>query len=356
MNNRDSALPMSLSPDKCDSGAEGCAAVSVRGTVSIHIVTYNSAEDIEGCLACVRNQSYPIDKIVVLDNASGDGTPELLGHIGQGLDVVLSPKNTGFAGGQNLVLSRSDADYALVLNPDVRLHPDYVRRLVELLECCPEAGSATGMLVRQPAAGMVDSEGLPQAVRAWLDHLPAEALIDSTGLAIDVARQARDRGAGEPAAAWLQGGETFGVSGAAAMYRRSMIKHISLGGEFFDETFFAYKEDVDVAWRARLLGWTALYEPKARALHARGWKEGDRFAVSPFVRMHSYQNRFYTLLKNERSLLRLPVIAAIEITKLGYILFKERDLLGCWAEIAHKLPEMWAKRRELRNILLKDHQ
>ncbi|QJC53862.1 glycosyltransferase [Paenibacillus albicereus] len=380
MNIQDSAAQASPSPDKGGSGAsQGSAAASVRATVSVHIVTYNSVDDIEGCLACVRAQSYPIQRIVVLDNASGDGTPELLGRIGEGLDVVLSSENTGFAGGQNRALARSDADYALVLNPDVRLHPDYVRRLVEELERRPEAGSAAGMLVRQPAAGLGGagstktdeqnadaarrkgqepgsgaSEASPLEVRAWLDRLPAEALIDSTGLTMDAARQARDRGAGEPASAWLEAGETFGVSGAAAMYRRSMIRHASLGGEFFDETFFAYKEDVDVAWRARQLGWSALYAPDARALHARGWKEGGRSSVSAFVRRHSYQNRFYTLVKNERGWKRLPGIAAIEIVKLGYILLKERDLLGCWPEILRRLPEMRAKRRELRSLPVRE--
>ncbi|SDS95272.1 Glycosyl transferase family 2 [Paenibacillaceae bacterium GAS479] len=394
MNMTNSAARQSLSPDIGGSGAQGSAAADVRGTVSVHIVTYNSVEDIEGCLECVRAQSYPIEKIVVLDNASSDGTAELLRRIGQGLTVVESPENTGFAGGQNRALAEADSDYALVLNPDVRLHPDYVRLLVEQLESCPGAGSATGMLVRQPAEGLAagaaasgggaaaaaqarelelpasiaagklnlarpggegaaaappDGGALPGAVQAWLDRLPAEALIDSTGLAMDAARQARDRGAGEPAAAWLVGGETFGVSGAAAMYRRSMMEHVSIRGEFFDETFFAYKEDVDAAWRAQLLGWQALYVPGARALHARGWKEGGRTTVSLFVRRHSYENRFYTLIKNESSLLRLPAILAVEGLKFGYILLKERDLLSSWPEILRKLPEMREKRRELRS-------
>ncbi|MCM3747639.1 glycosyltransferase [Paenibacillus pasadenensis] len=364
MNTKDSAAQLPPSLDIGGSGAAGSAAARVQGTVSVHIVTYNSVKDIEGCLECVRAQSYPIDKIVVLDNASSDGTRELLRRIGQGLTVVESPENTGFAGGQNRALAMSGSDYALVLNPDVRLHPDYIRQLVEQLERHPEAGSATGMLVRQPeeevGGDMVPERGvesdrssesirsLPQAVRDWLDHLPQHAVIDSTGLRMDVARQAFDRGANEPASAWLAGGETFGVSGAAAMYRRSMMEHVKLRGEFFDETFFAYKEDVDTAWRSRLLGWKALYVPEARALHARGWKEGGRAGVSLFVRRHSYENRIYTLVKNERSLLNLPAIIAIELLKLGYILVKERDLLPSWSAIFRRLPEMRAKRRELR--------
>ncbi|QID16115.1 MULTISPECIES: glycosyltransferase [unclassified Paenibacillus] len=427
MNNQDPAAHSSLSPDKGGSGAAGFAAAPVRGTVSVHIVTYNSEEDIEGCLDCVLAQSYPIEKIIVLDNASSDGTVERLrryeagiarerdlradrerqaGRQGQAdegshygaeaaqlpsggararLVIIESAVNTGFAGGQNRALAEADSDYALVLNPDVRLHPDYVRGLAERLDRMPAAGSAAGMLVRQPeggvgmpAAGASGAGGsrpaaeapgagggkaaagapaagpasprraLPQAVRAWLDRLPPEAVIDSTGLSMDAARQARDRGAGEPASRWLDGGEAFGVSGAAAMYRRRMMEHVSIEGEFFDETFFAYKEDVDAAWRAELLGWKSLYAPEARALHARGWKEGGRSGISLFVRRHSYENRFYTLIKNERSLLNLPAVIAIEILKAGYIIVKERDLAPCWKTIWNRIPEMRRKRRALR--------
>ncbi len=385
MNNQDPAAHSSLSPDKGGSGAAGFAAAPVRGTVSVHIVTYNSEEDIEGCLDCVLAQSYPIEKIVVLDNASGDSTVERLRRYEAGiareretepgiaeLVIIKCTANTGFAGGQNRALAAADSDYALVLNPDVRLHPDYVRELAERLYRMPAAGSAAGMLVRQPeggvgppaaeapgaaggmaAAGAPDAgpasprRALPQAVRAWLDRLPPEAVIDSTGLSMDAARQARDRGAGEPASRWLDGGEVFGVSGAAAMYRRRMMEHVSIESEFFDETFFAYKEDVDAAWRAELLGWKSLYAPEARALHARGWKEGGRSGISLFVRRHSYENRFYTLIKNERSLLNIPAVIAIEILKAGYIIVKERDLIPCWKSIWNRIPEMRRKRREL---------
>ncbi|WP_437349509.1 glycosyltransferase [Paenibacillus humicus] len=420
MNSQVSAAHSSLSPDKGGSGAAGFAAAPVRGTVSVHIVTYNSEEDIEGCLDCVLAQSYPIEKIIVLDNASRDGTVERLRRYEAGLArererdlradrerhadsqeqgdegsrsgsgtallpsggnrarlvIIESAVNTGFAGGQNRALAEAGSDYALVLNPDVRLHPDYVRGLAERLDRLPAAGSAAGMLVRQPEGGVgmpaaADAAGapgaggmaaagapdagpasppraLPQAVRAWLDRLPPEAVIDSTGLSMDAARQARDRGAGEPASRWLHGGEAFGVSGAAAMYRRSMMEHVSIEGQFFDETFFAYKEDVDAAWRAELLGWKSLYAPEARALHARGWKEGGRSAISLFVRRHSYENRFYTLIKNERSLLNLPAVIAIETLKAGYIIVKERDLIPCWKSIWNRIPEMRRKRRELR--------
>uniref|UniRef100_UPI001FE31479 glycosyltransferase n=1 Tax=Paenibacillus humicus TaxID=412861 RepID=UPI001FE31479 len=203
MNSQVSAAHSSLSPDKGGSGAAGFAAAPVRGTVSVHIVTYNSEEDIEGCLDCVLAQSYPIEKIIVLDNASRDGTVERLRRYEAGLArererdlradrerhadsqeqgdegsrsgsgtallpsggnrarlvIIESAVNTGFAGGQNRALAEAGSDYALVLNPDVRLHPDYVRGLAERLDRMPAAGSAAGMLVRQPEGGV----GMPAA-------------------------------------------------------------------------------------------------------------------------------------------------------------------------------------------------
>ncbi|AJY74594.1 glycosyltransferase family 2 protein [Paenibacillus beijingensis] len=312
-------------------------------TVSVHIVTYNSAGDIVDCLEAVMRQSYPIECIVVLDNASADDTLQELERFRDRdkVKIIASAENTGFAGGQNRALAAAESDYALVLNPDVRLHPDYVRVLVEFLERHPETGSACGMLIRSDAK----AKRCPAA-------LPEHALLDSAGLVMDAGRQVRDAGAGEPAAGWMTGGEVFGVSGAAAVYRRAMIGHISVGGQFFDEQFFAYKEDVDAAWRAQLLGWKAYYVPDALASHARGWKEGGRRSIPLFVRRHSYQNRWFTLLKNERwgrhLWKTLPIIAVTETLKLGYILVKEPALLGCWLTIACLAPDMLRKRREIR--------
>lgn len=108
---------------------------------------------------------------------------------------------------------------------------------------------------------------------------------------INKARRAFDRGQGKAANAYDNPNEVFGVSGAAALYSSKMIKQISIDGEFFDEDFFAYKEDVDVAWRARIFGWGAAYVPGAIAYHERGWKTGSREKQPLFIRQHSFANR-----------------------------------------------------------------
>jgi GT2 family glycosyltransferase len=90
----------------------------------------------------------------------------------------------------------------------------------------------------------------------------------------------------------------FGATGAAALYRRHMIADISIDGEFFDEDFFAYREDADVAWRAQLLGWRCRYTPSAVAYHVRSVLPANRNQVSPVINMHSVKNRFLLRIKN----------------------------------------------------------
>ncbi|WP_188888433.1 glycosyltransferase family 2 protein [Paenibacillus radicis (ex Gao et al. 2016)] len=298
-------------------------------TVSVCIVTYNSAEDIEACLDAVWSQVHPIEQIVIVDNASADGTATLIEHYGgdERIFLVKNAINNGFAGGQNQAIGHTDSDYVLVLNPDVTLDPGYVSNLVAFMEENRQVGSATGRLV-----------------------LSADlSIMDSAGLGMRRTRQAYDLAAGEPAHNWSQQQQVFGVSGAAAFYRMDMIRDLQIDGQFFDEDFFAYKEDVDVAWRAKQLGWVSYYIPEARAVHHRGWKKGGRSTIPLFVRRHSYQNRFFTLLKNEQAgwhLLKLiPLLAAVETAKLCYIILKEPGLLRCWPVIFRSMPDMLRKRK-----------
>lgn len=305
-------------------------------SVSVCIVTYNSEQYIGSCLDAVMKQSYPIEAIVVVDNASRDGSvPIVQQRLQQGAPIQLieNRDNNGFAGGQNQAIEAVKSDYVLALNPDVVLDVDYVSQLVEVMEANPHYGSATGLLVRQADA----------------------SLVDSTGLVMKRTRQCVDRGSEQKVTDWLEPAEVFGVSGAAALYSRRMIEDIKLDGQFFDEEFFAYKEDVDVAWRGKLLGWSAFYTPKAKAIHARGWQRGGRSHISTFTRQHSYQNQLFMIIKNEqpswRLLIDLPCILAFELSKLAYILLRERDVLVSWKQMIRLTPVMLHKRKLLKKKL-----
>jgi GT2 family glycosyltransferase len=304
--------------------------MKIRPTASVCIVTFNSSADIAACLNAVLQQTLPFESIVVVDNASSDLTLEALRPFEDSIALLANSVNNGFAGGQNQAIKHTSSDYVLVLNPDVVVSPDYLERIIDFMEQNPTAGSATGQLILADRPELLDSAGL---IMGW--H-----------------RQARDLGAGEPAANWGAQLEVFGVSGAAAVYARRMIDDIEWNGQFFDEEFFAYKEDVDAAWRARRLGWKSYYIPDAKAIHKRGWKEGGRRSIPLFVRKHSYQNRFYTLIKNEpfglHWLYLMPAIAAVELVKLGYILLREPELLQSWPVIIRTFPGQLTKRRWLK--------
>ncbi|MBP2109875.1 glycosyltransferase family 2 protein [Paenibacillus silagei] len=340
-------------------------------TVSVHIVTYNSADDIAECLSAVLGQDYPVKKIVVVDNASTDGSAEKVrafyhqfsqgstqtpskrvqslnsattitngdiitttAHSGKSADSPPPPTlvllenehNTGFAPAHNQAIAGTTTDYVLVLNPDLTLAPDYISKLVARMETDSRIGSATGKLLLKA------------------DH----SLVDSTGLRMNKARRAFDRGAGEPADQWNASGEVFGVSGAAAMYSRRMIEDISVEGEFFDADFFAYKEDVDVAWRAGLFGWKAYYDAEAIGYHERGWKTSGRSAKAMFIKRISYINRYKMIYKNESSrtlLLTLLNSLPYEIAAHGYSLLKEPKLLGAWTSFFAQRAALKRKRQ-----------
>ncbi|MEK5059457.1 glycosyl transferase [Paenibacillus sp. FSL H7-0326] len=300
-------------------------------TVSVHVVTYNSAGDIKECIDHVLQQSYPVRSIVIVDNNSSDQTTDRIrqhpayreGKVN--IQLIENESNTGFAPAHNQAIQATATDYVLVLNPDVSLEPNYIRYLVEFMDHHSEVGSATGML--------------------RLKEDPS--LIDSTGLTMNRTYRAFDRGAGESADKWKSSGEVFGVSGAAAMYSRKMINDISINGQFFDGDFFAYKEDVDVAWRAQVFGWKSFYIAEAVALHERGWKKDNRKSIPLFIRQVSYINRYKMIYKNESVgmlLKNLIFFLPYELASHFYFLWKERDVLSAWKSFYKCRTELKAKR------------
>lgn len=295
--------------------------------VSVHIVSYNSEDCLRDCLMSVFEQTYPVEQIIVIDNASKDDTLAIVKEIKDPrLVIIANEQNTGFAQGHNQAIQISKSDYYLVLNPDVTLHSDYVYFLLKCFEKDEKLGSATGKLLFKQE----------------------KSKVDSTGLIINKARRAFDRGAGDSKKLWDQAGDVFGVSGAAAIYSAKMVQDISLDGEFYDADFFAYKEDVDVAWRSRIMGWTAIYEPRAIAYHARGWKKNSRKQIPLFIRRYSYINRYKMMIKNDRLLyvLRHGIpFFCYEILSLIYFMIREPKVLAAWKGLLLNWKTLLRKRR-----------
>jgi GT2 family glycosyltransferase len=257
--------------------------MSRRDFVSVTIVTYNSGRFIKRCLESVLEQDYPFKEIIVIDNNSSDGTIDILEPFDDRCRIVYNEENIGFAAAQNQAITLSGAEWVLTLNPDVLLLQGFLEALVNAGNLDPRVGTVCGKLLTMTAGF----------------DFPEEPLVDSTGIYFTPNLRHLDRGSLQVDNGHFRNYEyVFGATAAAALYRREMIEDISIDGEFFDNDFFAYREDADVAWRAQLLGWKCLYAPYAKGYHVRKALPGNRRALPPEINMHSVKNRFLLRMKN----------------------------------------------------------
>ena len=273
--------------------------------------------------------------MAVLDNASTDGTLEILKGFDSRIRVIASDRNLGFAEGQNRIIRSTNSDWVLTLNPDVLLLPGFIGRLREAAEADSQAGSACGKLL---------------SIGPGFRKLP-ERRIDSTGMYFTPAMRHFDRGWRQPdSRACTEPEYVFGPSAAAALYRREMIDDISIGGNFFDPDFFVYREDADVAWRAVLMGWRSIYTPAASGYHVRTVTPANRRSLPAAINMHSVKNRFLMRIKNTTGdLFRrywLPMTAR-DLVVLGACLVWEPTSLPAWWHIAKGFRRALAQRSEI---------
>jgi GT2 family glycosyltransferase len=257
--------------------------MSQNDFVSVTIVTYNSGRFIKRCLESVLEQRYPLKEVIVIDNASTDGTIDILEQFEDRCQIVLQRGEHRLRGGAEPGHRLSNGDWVLTLNPDVLLLPNFIQALVDAGQFDPRIGTVCGKLLTMTAHF----------------EIPEKPVVDSTGIYFNPMLRHLDRGSQEvDNGHYLQYEYVFGATAAAALYRREMIDDISLDGEFFDSDFFVYREDADVAWRAQLMGWKCLYAPYARGYHVRKVLPGNRRALPPEINMHSVKNRFLMRIKN----------------------------------------------------------
>lgn len=308
-----------------------------NGLVSVSVVTFNSGSCIRQCLASVQDQTYSKVELIVVDNASDDGVKELIEAEFPSVKVIWNSENTGFCHAHNQAISSSRGEYALILNPDVVLESNFIACLVGTMVRHPEAGAATGKLLRMKAHKR--------------DIDPAR--IDHTGFFPLRSGSPWDRGAGQlDRPEWHHSGEVFGVTGAAGFYRRAALESVREGSEYFDETFFVYAEDIDLAWRLRLRGWSARYEPRAVAWHVRkSPSNASRRSRGRLINYHLTKNRYLVMLKNYpiSSFLRNAVhIFAWTLAALAYIFLFERESISGIRMLIRLLPQALARRRMIR--------
>ena len=246
--------------------------------VSTVIVNYNSGTYLRACLSSLRAQSMKDNEIIVIDNASADESPNILTEFRETI-TIRNPSNIGFAAAQNQGMRRARAQYLLPLNFDIQLEPNFVEQMISALESSARAGAVCGKLMKMTPDGQHTKH------------------IYSTGHLLPPNRFPLHRGAGEEDyGQYQQLTEVFGSPGAAALYRREMLDDVAFRGQYFDESFFTWYEDVDLDWRARWRGWHCVYTPFAVAHHV-GQREGVHRSASYVAT--TIRNRWLMISANE---------------------------------------------------------
>lgn len=329
--------------------------------VSVNLVTWNSAKVLPEALGSLKAQTFKDWSLTIVDNASKDGTVDIVRKKMPEATVLRNFKNLGFSHAHNqaIRMSRqkwvlddrkgreSDERYVLVMNPDIIMVPDFLEKLVAYADGKHAIGSFGGKLLK--VLHRLEEHEDPRFTET----------IDSTGIRIRRNRRITERGAGEQdVGQYDEAGEVFGITGALALYRIEALDSAAYqDGEIFDEDFFAYKEDIDLAWRLRLLGWGAAYTPDAVSYHYRGAGLPEKAKLlkamkarkgrSAQVNRYSARNHLLLLAKNDdwvNRLMHAPLICGYELMKFLFTAVATPRVIVAYLDIFRFLPKMWRKR------------
>jgi len=309
--------------------------------VSVNLLTWNGEKYLKGCLDSIFSQTYSKIEILVLDNGSTDKTVEYLKKQDNLRVIGFNKKNIGFAAGHNRLIQESQGEFVLCLNQDVVLDKDFILKTIKIFSQDNKISSVQGKLLR------------------WERGNQVTHIIDTTGLLVLKNRRIINQGQGEiDQGQFEKVKEIFGPDGAVPVYRKKALEDVKIDGEYFDESFFAYKEDVDLAWRLRLYGWKSIYQPKAIAYHDR--TAGDSFAlsyiniikerlkISKFGKYLAFKNQRLMQIKNEQIgvLLRhLPWFLPKEIGAWGFATIFERYTWKAFIDLFKQMPSAFKKRK-----------
>jgi GT2 family glycosyltransferase len=253
-------------------------AVTARRTnaeaaeVTVVVVTWQAAQLLADCLQSLHAQTVPY-RLIVVDNASTDGTGELVKALCPEAQVLRMPHNVGFAGGVAEATRYVDTPFIGLLNNDAAADPYWLERSLDVL------------------ASESDVVAVAARIVLWDKGTGASPLINSAGVRLVAGGRGADRGLGEPdGAAFDCPTDVFSFSGGACVLRTSAVS--SIGG--IAAPFFLYYEDLDLAWRLRLGGWRIRYEPAARVRHRHA---ASAVGDSRLFAYYNERNRLLTLVR-----------------------------------------------------------
>lgn len=294
--------------------------------VTLVIVNWNGERFLERCLAALMTQTVEPHEVVLVDNASTDGSLEIVRRF-PSVRLIALAQNTGFARGNNLAMKAisAESEWVALINPDAFAEPRWLEMLLLAAKLNPGFDVLGSKLLNASNPTVLDGAG---------DAYHISGLVWRLG-----------HGAPAPTAA-KEAREVFSPCAAAALYRHSALR--ALGG--FDEDYFCYVEDVDLGFRLRLARYRCLYVPQSVVLHVGSGTIGGQH--SDFALYHGHRNLVWTFVKDMPGILfwvLLPLHMALNLVSIiwfalrgrgGVILRAKRDaLLG--------LPKIWRKRQQI---------
>jgi len=310
--------------------------------ISIIIINYNTKQLLGSCIDSLLAQTYKDKEIILIDNQSHDGSCDHVQKNYPQVMAVCNKDNLGYSGGANQGIKLSKGDYVMLMNPDIKFEPDYIEKCIKKMEEDKRIAAIGGKIYKYD-----------------FENDEKTKFIDTVGLFCFKNRRVIDDGQGlEDKGQFGEEKEVFGVSGACPIYRKAALDDVRINGEYLDDDFFMYKEDVDVSWRFHLFGWKCYYLPLAVAYHGRGTGVLKRFTnwevfknrskLNKFQKYYSYKNQRLMQLKNETCgtfFHDFTHILGKELLILAYMIFREPFLWKSWFKMLSQIPSILKKRR-----------
>ena len=222
---------------------------STDSQVTVIIPNYNGMKYLPDCMEALRAQTCRDFSVLVVDNGSKDGSEAWLRE--QGIPTIFLPENLGFSGAVNIGIKKSSSPFVILLNNDTKVDKNYIREMLRAVKRSPKIFSVSSKMVQLYHPELMDDAGDMYCLLGW----------------------AFQRGVGRSSAGYSRPMRIFSACAGAALYRREVFEEIG----YFDEMHFAYLEDLDVGYRARIHGYDNVYCPSALVYHVGSGTTGSKY-------------------------------------------------------------------------------
>lgn len=238
--------------------------------VTIIIPNYNGLKFMVPCMEALEKQRYRDYELIIVDNASSDGSTEFIERKYPAVKLIKLDQNYGFSKAVNVGIRAAGTPYVILLNNDTEADPDYVGEMVKAIEADDKVFSVSSKMIQLYQKDLIDDAGDMYCLLGW----------------------GYQRGVGQPSSGYRRPCRVFSACAGAAIYRRKIFEEIG----YFDEGHFAYLEDLDVGYRANLYGFRNCYAPKAMVYHVGSGTSGSKY--NDFKVRLAARNNVYLIYKN----------------------------------------------------------